>query len=95
MLPEHGDQDEYRGDEDDGQSDLGYRSRWEGLDFSLASGGVVFLVPSWEGCEEEEADECKHYCDDAVEFVSRERCRDVEDSKHTHIRYGNTIISLN
>ena len=52
MLPEDGDEDENGRDEDDGQGDLRDGSRWEGLHFSFATGGVVFFVPAGESCEE-------------------------------------------
>jgi hypothetical protein len=66
MLPEDGDKDKNGSDEDDGEGDLRDGSRWEGLHFSFATGGVVFFVPAGESCEEQETDERKHYCDDAA-----------------------------
>lgn len=66
MLPEHGDEHEDGGDEDDGESDLGYGARGEGLDFAFGTFGVFFFVPAGECGEEEEADEGEDYGDDAV-----------------------------
>jgi hypothetical protein len=65
VLPEDRDKHEYRCDEYDGERDLRDRSRWEWFDFSFTTGSIFLLVPSWESCEEQEADECEYDRDDA------------------------------
>jgi hypothetical protein len=72
VLPEDGNEDENRRHEDDGQGDLRNGSRWKGLHFSFAAGGVVLFVPAGESCEEQETDERKNYGDDAVVMLADE-----------------------
>lgn len=65
MLPENGDEHEDRGNENNGEGDLGDWSRGERLDFSFTSRCVFFFMPSWESCQEEETYECKYDRNDA------------------------------
>jgi hypothetical protein len=94
MLPQDGDKDENRGDEDDGESDLGNGSRREGLNFALGAFRVLGLVPAGEGGEEDEADKGENNGNDSV-LRSVMSCIYEFGWDVTHIRYGNTIISLN
>ena len=67
MLPQHADEDEDGRDEDEGESDLGNGSGGKRLDVDVGAGaGIVFFVPAWEGCEEEEGYEGEDDGDDAV-----------------------------
>ena len=53
-------------------------------------------MPTWEGGEEEKAEECENDGDDAVRGVSDNGlCSRDERRDGTHIKYGNTILSLN
>lgn len=72
MLPQHGDQHKDGADEDDGEGDLRDGAGGEGLHFALGADAVFLLVPAWEGCEEQEADEGKDDCDDAEDMLARE-----------------------
>lgn len=65
MLPEHGDQDEDGRDEDKRQSALSGEAPGEGFDIDCAAVCTFFLVPTGKGCEDEEAEESKHYRHDA------------------------------
>lgn len=72
MLPQHADEHEDGGDEDEGQRDLADGPGGEGLDVALGAALVHFLVPAGEGGEQEEADEGEHDGDDAIHtLVSR------------------------
>lgn len=65
MLPQYGDKDEDGGDEDEGKGDLRNRSRWERLDVDIRACTLIpLLVPSWEGCEQDEGEEGKNQGDD-------------------------------
>ena len=70
MLPQHGDENEDGGDEDDGEGDLGNRSGWEGLDVTLGAFRVFCLVPAGESGEEDEADEGEDDGNDAVLWLA-------------------------
>lgn len=70
VLPQDRDEHEDRGDEDDGQGDLGDGPAGERLHLALGTFAVLFLVPAREGGEEEEADEGEDDGDDAVWEVS-------------------------
>ena len=71
MLPEDRDENEDRGDENDGERNLRYGSRGERFDFSLASSRCIFFfVPAWECSEQEEADKRKNDSDDASNDIS-------------------------
>lgn len=65
MLPQHGDEHEDRGDEDEGQGHLRHGPRGEGLDVVLGAVRVGLFVPAREGGEQDEADEGEDYGDDA------------------------------
>lgn len=66
VLPEHRDEDEDGGDEDDGEGHLRDGPRGKGFHFAFGAFRGFFLVPAWEGGEEEEADEGEDDGDDAV-----------------------------
>ena len=70
-----------------------------GEGFYVAEFGAVvggFFVPAGEGSEEEEAKEGEDDGDDARDLVSIDTKNRMErDLVWTHIRYGNTILSLN
>ena len=57
MLPQHRDENKYGGDEDDRQRNLRDESRRERLDLTFGAIGIVFLVPTREGGEQEQTDE--------------------------------------
>lgn len=59
------------------------------LHFALGADAVFFLVPAWEGREEEEADEGEDDCDDAADVLavdqeSRETDRNVHQVREHH-----------
>lgn len=61
MLPQDGDEDEYGGNEDKCQCDLGDGSRGERLDVNLgACLSVALLVPAWECRQQDKAEEGKN-----------------------------------
>lgn len=66
MLPQHADEHEDRGHEDERERDLADGPGGEGLDVALGAALVGFLVPAGEGGEQEEADEGEDDGDDAV-----------------------------
>lgn len=66
VLPQHADEHEDRGHEDERERDLADGSGGEGLDVALGAAFVGFLVPAGEGGEQEEADEGEDDGNDAV-----------------------------
>ena len=66
MLPQHADEHEDGGDEDEGQGNLADGAGGKGFDVALGAALVGFLVPAGEGGEQEEADEGEDDGDDAV-----------------------------
>ena len=53
----------------------------------------MLFVPPRKGGKEEEADECKDNGDDSGKDISKASAERAA-GKDTHIRYGNTILSL-
>jgi hypothetical protein len=74
VLPQHADEHEDGGDEDERERDLADGPRGEGLDVDFGAGFFVLLVvPPGEGGEEDEADEGEDDSDDAkTRCVSKE-----------------------
>lgn len=68
MLPEHGHENEHRGDEDEGERDLRDGARGEGFDVVLGAAFVDFLVPAGERGQEQEAHESEDDGDDSFAF---------------------------
>lgn len=66
MLPQHRDQDKNGRDKNDDEGDLADGPRRERFDLALGTLRVFLFVPAGEGGKEEEANEGKDDCDDAV-----------------------------
>ena len=66
VLPQHRDQHEDGGDEDDGQRHLRHGPAREGFHLAVGALAVLLLVPAREGGQEEEADEGEDDGDDAA-----------------------------
>lgn len=95
MLPKDRDENEDGSDEDDGQGDLRDGTGGERLDLALRSFRVFFLVPSRESSEEEQTDEGENDGNDAKGPCQQRTYAHPAINRDTHIKYGNTIMSLN
>lgn len=71
MLPQHRDQHEDGGDEDDGQGDLADGTAREGLNLPLRALAVLLLVPARKCRQEQQADEGENDGDDPASVSDR------------------------
>ena len=62
------------------------RTRGKGFNFSVGAVVVELFVPAGKSSEEEEADEGKDNCDNAVKGASAKCCRKGQTAGSTHIR---------
>jgi len=98
MLPQHADEHEDGGDENEGEGDLRDGAGGEGFDVDVGAGaGVALFVPAREGGEEEEGYEGEDYGDDAVRKFGLGDIMGcgVRVRVWAYMRYGNTTSFLN